>query len=228
MLSTPFHNYDLYEYIMTGYCKKKTKDMIIYDDVCLAPLPKAVPAFSEAKWAYQSGCKIKEEGKTLMRYNDNYASASVQTVTPKSDAQVGREYLLNRLEAASYPKRSSFEKMFNLYVSNEPKNFQEVIDRIKNDKFKINKKVQKKLDALKADADETGADDFPWYHGWSYGIEWDGPKADFAGYEQALSDCDAEQTKARDIIMTSDNAAGLKALQDFEAWTPTVATTTVQ
>ena len=65
-----------------------------------------------------------------------------------------------------------------------------------------------------------------------YGSAFDGikftanPQPDFNGFVQAKTDQKEAHQNARDIIMTADAAAGLKALQDFEAWTPTVATAT--
>ena len=207
-----------------GYLPEGWRDMKLNCIACenipekliqFAPLPKAVPCEVMGDCPDSPCVKIKKEGKTPMRYNDNYAHASV--TAPKSDAAVQREYLLERLDSAYYPKVSSFETLFNLYVDNSPKTYKQLIDAIKNGKYTIDPKVEKRLAAAE---EENGA---RYWHSMIQGIIWDGPQPDQKGYEKALEDLRLESTKARDIIMTGDAAAGLAALQAFEAWTPVTA-----
>lgn len=182
----------------------------------LAPRAKAVP-FPVTKTI--PGCK-KQEGNKPMRYNDNYASASATLTAPKSDAAVQREYFTKRLDSAGMEQSDKMSKTFNLSARLGPKNFAELIDMIKNDKFKINKKAQNKLDELTADGNPDA-----WYYDATYGIDWDGPKADYKGYEAALVDLEKQLTSARDTIMSGDAAAMKAAVEAFEAWTPTATTT---
>jgi len=63
------------------------------------------------------------------------------------------------------------------------------------------------------------------------GIRWRDPsvKEDMDGYNAAISALKVQKIAAKDIIMVKDPATdGLAALQAFEAWQPTVATTTAQ
>jgi len=191
----------------------------------LAPLPTAVPcvecpppctAAPKFKW----GCK-KQEGKTPMRYNENNATAIVSTA--KTDAAVQRDYFIGRLENARYPQCSKLEKLFNLHVDNTPKTFADAIAAIKAGDYTIDKNIQKRYDEFK---DEGKLDN--WYWGYQYGIVWNGPKPDYKGYEAALYDLEAQMNTARDTIMSGDAAAMKAAVETFEAWTPTVATTTAQ
>lgn len=187
----------------------------------LAPLSCTTQA---APWPEKSRlcemlCEIKKEGKTPMKnYNDSYACASVSTA--KSDTAVTRDYLLNRLDKASYPKRQDFEKLFNLGVDNQPNTFVKLIEAIKGGKYTVDPKVEKTLAASEANGER-------WYGGAFHGIIWDGPKEDYEGYGKAVEEMNNLQVKTRDQIMVKDGEAGLAALEAFEAWTPTVATTTV-
>lgn len=195
---------------------------------CLAPLPKAVPASDKingltASWIIIDDV-IKEEGKTPMRYNDNYASASANVTTVQSDAAVQRDYLLNRLSKAQYPKEQSFTKLFNLYVDNTPKTYKELIDAIKNDKFTLDPKAVKKVDKF-SDEDNEYPEGFNPF-GAFFGIVWEGLTPDPEGYQAAVKELCKQATAAKDIIMTGDAADGLKALQDFEAWLPDTSPST--
>jgi hypothetical protein len=182
-----------------------------------APLPKAVPVSPPTKksWNEFEECCKYQEGKTPMRYNETNAYASVSA--PKSDISTQREYLLNRLENAFYSKDSELEKFFNLHIDNSPKNFQELIDAIKGGKYTIDKKAQQALDNAKEDDEQ-------WYSGPLYGFVWEGLQADYDGYHAARDAKKKQKTVATDVIMTGDAAAGLAALQAFEAWMPTVET----
>lgn len=188
----------------------------------LAPLTVPFPVvkhdmFPEDAY-YNAPKKSKSEGKTPMRYNDNTAIASV--TVQKSDAAVQREYFLKRLDNARWPKSSSLEKLFNIHAPQNPASFLQLIDMIKNDKFKINKKAQKKMDELKEEGME-----YEWFYGPMYGFEWDMPaKADMKGYDTAIEKMEKQMNIARDTIMSGDAAAMAKAVADFEAWTPTVET----
>jgi hypothetical protein len=187
--------------------------------VTICTLPTAVPACPPMNW---EGYAVKEEGTTPMRYNDNYASASATVQAPKSDIAVQRDYLLSQLTTAFHPKEREFQTTFNLYVDNTPKTYIDMIAAIKDGKYTIDPKAEKRV----ADWEED-EEDGPSYFGPLYGIVWDGPVADRKGYDQAVKDLRKQKTEAERIIVTGDAAAGLAALQAFEAWQPTVATATV-
>lgn len=188
----------------------------------ISTLPKAVPPWptSPCENECPSVTFTKEEGKP-MRYNDNYASATANVSTPKSDTATSRDYFLKRLEGAMYPKREGFMDLFNLNIDNQPKNYKDLIAAIKDGKYTIDKKVEKRFEA----SDEDNG----WYFGSLHGIIWDGPKQDYEGYRKALEELKKQDTAARDAIMAAATAGDMKAAVDaFEAWTPTVATTTAQ
>lgn len=153
-----------------------------------------------------------------MRYNDNYASANVITTTAQSDTTVQRNYLLDRLNRAEWPKQQSFTKLFNLHIDNAPKTYKELIDAIKNDKFSLDAKAVKKVDSF-SDEDSDYPEGYNPY-GAFFGIVWEGATPDPEGYQEAVKVMHKQFTAAKDIIMSGVYADGLKALQDFEAWLP--------
>jgi hypothetical protein len=197
---------------------KEVKDRMAgfeyYKSDLFAPLTvKSVPA-PDWNWETEDYFK-KQKGNNPMR---NYNTVASFTQAPLSDAATQRNYLLERLDSLYYPKTRELEKTFNLYVDNTPKNYQELIDAIKGDKFKITEKAKQKLADMKdRDAEYIFPDP-------TYGFIWDGPQPDRKGYSAALNEMEKTQTAARDTIMTGDAAAGLSALQAFEAWTPTPTT----
>lgn len=177
--------------------------------------PKAVPSSPKingfvADTIWMDEICIKQEGTNPMRYNDNYASASATVATAESDTSVQRSYLLKRLSNAEYSKRDELQKLFNLYVDNTPKNYKDLIAIITAGTYTIDKKIEQ----------QVSDDDFENYTGPLYGIIWPGPVADWDGFHAASLEQTKQTTAARDVIMTSDAAAGLTALQAFEAWLP--------
>jgi hypothetical protein len=211
----------------------KAKKALQANHFCLAPLSKTVPTPE-----YQPGCECwntqgptlgdilgctKQEGKTPMRYNDNYASASATVAAQPSDTAVTRDYLLTRLAKADYPKEQALSKLFNLNAYNIPKTYQQMIDIIKAGTYTIDSKIAANLAA--SEANDDGDDG--WYWGAMYGIVWPGPQPDKKGYAAAIEQKRTQYTAAKDTIMVGSAVEGLAALQAFEAWLPTPATTTV-
>ena len=182
----------------------------------LAPLPKAVPCNCPVDDTY---C-CKQEGKTPMRYNDNYASASASVQAQPSDTAVQRDFLLSELAKADYPKDTELRKLYNLYVDNTPKTYKDLIAIIQAGTYTIDPKVAKQLENTQEEAE----DDFAPNWGPIHGIIWPGPVADYDGYKAAGTEKSKQYAVAKRVIMTDDAKAGLAAIQAFEAWLPTPAT----
>lgn len=128
------------------------------------------------------------------------------------------DYLSCRVDDVYRELRSPLTEKFNLYKDNAPRTYKELIDAIKNDKFKLN---EKRIKALEARAEDDEDDDWDCtYRSPFDGIIWDGPQPDHKGYETAIESLRKARTRALDIIKTSPAADGLKALQEFEKWTP--------
>lgn len=161
--------------------------------------------------------------KTTVAAPTAQASAVIQT---KSDAQLQREYLLDRLnESVGYygSTESAFRKkardFFHMDTDNRPKTAQALIDAITGGKYKLDETKLKLIERFGGEydpeTDEYVPDNDPFW-----AITFDGPVRDRKGYEQALTDFSAEVTKTRDTIMIADPTKGLAALQSLETWTP--------
>lgn len=151
------------------------------------------------------------------------SAPSVTFEAQESEASKARRYMFDRLSQVHYQKRSSFYNLFNMNAQRVPYTAKELIDAIKNGKFKLD---EKKLNPSEEVLDDEGYESVDAYlkdRGVWYGIEFtDFPKADTKGYEKAKKDLDTEYTKAQDTIAVLETAEGLKALQAFEAWQPEV------
>ena len=144
-----------------------------------------------------------------------------QTMACETDTQVQRRYFFDRLMNAGYVKLDELAKMFHLYDSTKPTSYKELIDWIKNDKFTLDTKVTAKIDV---DIENNN-----FYCSPFDGIVWNGRGFinDFDGYAAAKAGMDKARTSAKDTIMSAATGADMaKAVADFEAWTPTPATTT--
>lgn len=118
------------------------------------------------------------------------------------------DYLTGRLHDAFDAKNTELQRMFHLIDDQAPRTPEELIERIKAGKFTLPEKDKRRT-----------------YWGAYDQIIWRDPSAkkDQDGYDAAFDLLEKERTKAKDAIMISDPADGLKAIQALEAWTPTGA-----
>lgn len=149
--------------------------------------------------------------------NHSCPEKAAEKETAMSLEQNQIDYLLRRIDNVYYELWKSLPEKFNLHRDNTPKNYKELIDAIKNDKFKLDGKRIKHFINEEEDEDEfdgispCGPFD---------GIIWDGPQPDHKGYDAARKSLGDAKTRALDIVKTSPAADGLKALQEFQKWTP--------
>ncbi len=177
-----------------------------YDSICAiattCPAPQACLP-TPTNYGYGVKCKAK--------------SCEKQEVENTMNTNSERDYLARRLENVAYGK--DFSMLFNLNSPTTPSTYKELIDWIKNGKYELDEKRTKFIDATIENQDGS------WYGNAFDGIKFTAnPQPDFDGYAKAKVEAKKLHQNAKDIIMTADAAAGLKALQDFEAWMPTVGT----
>lgn len=122
------------------------------------------------------------------------------------------EYLTRRTMEVFRELRSPLADKYNLYKDNTPKTCKELIDTIKNDKFTLD---EKRIKLLEADEDEE-----VYRRGPFDGIIWGGPQPDWDGYNAACEKLAKAREATLDIINTSPSSEGLKALREFQKWTP--------
>lgn len=122
-----------------------------------------------------------------------------------------RNYLLHRVEDIYYGLNNKLPAQFNLYVSNQPKTYKELIDAIKNDKFKLDEKR-----IARAEYDEDYFD----FCGPFDGIIWDGPQPDVKGHGKAKKALKDAYNAAKDAVMIGTAAEGGEALKALQEWKP--------
>ncbi len=174
----------------------------------------------------------KEEGNNPMatKYNDYSANAAI--VSAPSDTAVTRDYLLSRLTNIGTSRYSTkgaeLREMFRIGTDPAPKTYKQLIDAIKNDKFKLDEKRIKRAE-LDAEDDDEDREEYSFdrgFYGPMDGIIWDGPKPDEKGYEKAIKELNQAYLDTKDAIMVKDAEAGLEALKAYENWKPSNAPST--
>lgn len=125
-----------------------------------------------------------------------------------------RNYLNRRLDDTIRLHDRDLYKQFHIGENTMPKTYKDMIDWVKNGKFEIDAKSAKNIDAC---IEEAGV----YYGSFLDGIIWTGCgfKVDRESYDAGHKVMRKALQEAKDIVNTSDAAAGLKALQTFEAWT---------
>ncbi len=133
-----------------------------------------------------------------------------------------RQYLENRLDRINYTKSNELYKLFGLNDDEEPKNYAEMKARLLAGKYTLPK--DRVVDELYDDYDENG----PYSDNRILSLRWRDPAkyADKKGKAEAEKEMTTVYTAVKDQIKISDVAAGLVALQAFEAWETTVVPAT--
>lgn len=117
-----------------------------------------------------------------------------------SEEYMKRSHLLNRLRNVFWEKSRDSENTFGLCDDLAPETGTELVQRIKDGKFMIQK----------YNPDSADSEDY---------IRWRDPalKADREGHREFMKDLGKVYETTRDQVMVLDAAAGLEALQKFEA-----------
>lgn len=200
------------------YKFKNTHKMITTSDECKACEPKTKNLFGKAKVkptpAVSLGCTSTIMGINYNMYVIDDIPDNKEEENSMTDFYHERNYLINRVNNISWEKERELYDIFKMDADPSPKTYKELIDAIKNDKFKLDAKITKKVDCA------VENNEFYLFGDAFNGIIWDGERADFEGYKAATRELNKRKQAALDVIETQDPAAGLKALQDFEAWMP--------
>lgn len=140
----------------------------------------------------------RQEGKTQMNTNSE------------------RDYTKSRLYGVSNDKTCALRIQFKVDEYLGPRTYKDLIDWVTNGKYTLDTKQTNIVDSQSVE--------YSWFADPMSGIVWNGKGvADHKGYGAAMAAKKIAYQSAMDIIMTSDAAAGLAALQAFEAWGPTPA-----
>lgn len=118
------------------------------------------------------------------------------------------DHLLNRLSTVRRELDDKLQEQFYINDDPRPKTPEEYVKRIQAGEFQLR--------------DADGKDEYgnPHYYDNAYNyLIWRKNKADWKGYRAAAAELEKARVTAKDIIMVKSADDGLKALQDFEAWT---------
>ncbi len=149
---------------------------------------------------------------------ETQACKACPTKEEENSMNTERNYLERRVREIFCDKERTLIDTFNLHVDNTPRTYKDLIAAIKDGKYDLDPKRTKVIDAQV----ESGENPLYFACGAFDGIIWKGDKMpDPAGYGIAINALRKARTTAMDIVQTQDAIAGLKALQDFDAWTPT-------
>jgi hypothetical protein len=115
-----------------------------------------------------------------------------------------KNYLQSRINTLYWSKYSDLQRAFGLANDERPTTAKDLIDRITAGKY-----------VLRDDSDYQ--EDFDYDFGGLFGIIWRDPsvKKDRDGFNKANDALEAAKQDAIDLIVISDAATGLKAVQDF-------------
>jgi hypothetical protein len=198
-----------YEYITTEMSiEMKTTTLNWAMPICAFEAKCAAPACEAPKKKF--GAKVCNQEKEV----DN-------TMTTYNEIEASRRYLNDRVQSIFYDKRDAFAKQFNINGRLIPSTYKELIDAIKNDKYTLDTKRTSQIDSWAEDDEFYGSP----IDGITFKLD-NAPDCD--GYDAAVKAAEKAKIAAKDVINTGSAADGLKALQDFEAWTYSPTTTTVQ
>lgn len=122
------------------------------------------------------------------------------TMYQRTEEEIKREYLSDRLHAVYMNKDTEAQRTFGLTDDHRPKDIEEAVQRIKDGKYTLTPK------------DTRG------YYGLWDRIRWRDPevKEDPKGYEAEEKELDKKYKEIKDTIMISDPAEALKTLQAWE------------
>lgn len=201
----PYNNLlDFVELYFPHRLSEYQKKMICtYDQVCVSTFNTVVPQ----KWPSPKKARCVEQAEKEQEGN----------IPMNCNTNSERSYLQSRISNIRYGK--SFRALFNIDANPYPQTYKDLIDWIKADKFTLDTKKTARIDLAVADGEFFGSV--------FDGIDFTAlPTPDRTGYDKAVKDDLAQYQAALDVIMTSDATAGLKALNDYAAWLPTVAAPT--
>lgn len=137
---------------------------------------------------------IKQEEENSMAYNNE------------------KNYLNNLLNEKWHDKRNELAKQFNINGRTEPRNFREMLDWVKTDKFTIDAKIAKIIDH-RIDEDECV------HYPVTYGITWNAlPARDIDGFSKASNELDKQRERIAARIQVWEPKDALTEVESLDTW----------
>lgn len=125
-----------------------------------------------------------------------------------------RDYMRMRVRDIAWDQHRKAELDFGLDERDGPRSYKELIEWIKKDKYELDEKRTKYIDAALDGGDDIDYFEFNCFDG----IKWTAIKKDYEGCRKAKDEISAAKQRALDIIETQNAEAGLEAMQTFEAF----------
>lgn len=147
---------------------------------------------------------LTKEGKNPMRMEACISDC-------KSEAEVTRRYLRDRIDEVMSDKKTAAKIKFNLNTV-EPKSPAELVTWIKEGKFTFNPKC------VDANGEWLDNEDLLWWRNAYGAIDFRQAPADKKGYDAWKVQMEAARQSALDEIRTLSAEKGLEALRKFEAF----------
>lgn len=151
----------------------------------------------EVRAVTQGPCIIKKK----MPVPKGQCIQKEEETTPMFDT---KRYLRDRIEDIWFDGKKALARKFNIFENDPPNTAKELVERIKSDQYTL---------------PTTDEDGITAYGTGPYGMIWRDPTqvADRKGYEEAAKALLETKRDTIDIVFASDEATGLKALQEFKA-----------
>ena len=142
-----------------------------------------------------------------------YATANLMTVSHPTEHEQAKSHLSYRLMQITGKKTEDLQKHFHLADDEAPKTPKQLIDRIKEGKFKVRKPDHSFDDT----EDYLDSDRYSAYHLMSY-FNWRDPdhKKDHKGYDAAIKKLEKAVEHLNDTLVVAEAKDGLIALREFE------------
>lgn len=141
--------------------------------------------------------------------NEVYCNKQEQENTMNTDLANTRRYLDARLNEVYFEKLHDAQKLFGI-IAEYPKTNKEAVEWLKSGNFIW----------TNGEGDTgTAADEVFDSHEFSHTIKWGTKIYDAVGYSKVEKAIENACQEARDVVNTSDEAAGYKALKEFQAAT---------
>jgi hypothetical protein len=174
----------------------------------------AVPMPAISAFECAPACEAPKKSRFGAKVCNQEQEVENTMTTTYNEIEASRKYLNGRVQSTFWTKRDELSQQFRIHNPETPKTYKELIDAIKNDLYTLDTKRTAKIDAYVEEEDD-------WYGNAFDGIKFNLPTApDRDGFNAAVKELDKKVQDVKDVINVSSPEAGLKALQELEAWTP--------
>ena len=165
-------------------------------------------------WLMVQPVPVPVPKQEIKKMSHAYAIANVaMTANHPTEHEQAKSHLIYRLHQIANKKDEELQKHFHLADDDAPKTPKQLIDRIKEGKFKVRKPDH----SFDNEEDYMDSEHYSQYSLLSY-FNWRDPdhKKDHKGYDTAVKKLEKAVEHLNDTLLVSDAKDGLIALREFE------------